>query len=99
MQKKNWKSQMTNVLWKTCLVAILGSLLVTTMGCTHVPERKGVELWRIDVEESILYRVIDDDTEQVIPFYKNQKAIANFVCMDIQDYMAEIEQDIKRRCE
>jgi hypothetical protein len=55
------------------------------MGCTYVKERKETELWLIDPQESILYRVIEDNKEEVIPI-KNNNAVKRFMCVSGSEY-------------
>lgn len=66
-------------------------------GCTSVQERSEISVWRIDSEDKVLYRIVSEEVEQVVPMYQNQKALDHFLCIDKVDFMDLIEKRIKQR--
>lgn len=55
--------------------------------CTHVPEKKTKsdrEIWFINNEDLVLYRVINDYEETVIPL--RSKSATKFICVDKKEF-------------
>ena len=70
-------------------------LMANILGCSHANVRKSKnEIWLVDGEALVLYRVISDKQEQAIPI-KNNPAMNRFMCMDKDevDYWIEGSAD------
>ena len=55
--------------------------MTSILGCTHGSAKRKNEIWLVDGEDMVLYRVISDTKEQVIEIKKNP-AMKNFMCID-----------------
>ena len=71
----------TSAIWNLLTVA----LVTLTMGCTSAQKKESPrEIWLIDGKECALYRVKNDETEQVIPL--SSRDIGRFRCVDEREF-------------
>jgi hypothetical protein len=92
MQKKSHWKKMTNASSRKLLAALVVLLLLTNiLGCSHGPIKRKNEIWLVDGETLVLYRVISDEKEQAIPI-KNNPAMSRFMCLDKDEVDYWIEE-------
>lgn len=66
-----------------------------TLGCSHASVKRNNEVWLVDKEDVVLYRVISDTKEQAIPI-KNNPAMDRFMCVDkdeIDNWLEEVSRE------
>lgn len=73
-------------------MAPLFILLVNIVGCTHGNVRNGTVVWMIDEEDVVLYRILEDEQEIVIPIKMNDD-MQNFMCLDKDDVKFYSEEE------
>lgn len=96
MQRKSHWQKTTNVSLKKLLAAPVALLLMTNiLGCSHAPVKRKTEIWLVDGETLVLYRVVSDEKEQAIPI-KNNPAMERFMCMDKDEVDYWIEEGTDR---
>lgn len=61
------------------------------MGCTSGIGKRKTEIWFIDEEDAVLYRVINDKEEIAIPI-KNNKSMERFMCVDSDEFDEFVEE-------
>lgn len=59
-------------------------LSVSILGCSHASVKRDNEIWFIDAHELTLYRVVENDTEQIIPIPKNPD-MQKFMCISSEE--------------
>jgi hypothetical protein len=69
--------------------------MANTLGCSHGPAKRKNEIWLVDGEALVLYRVISDEKEQAIPI-KNNPAMKRFMCLDKTEADYWIEEGVER---
>ena len=96
MQKKSHWQKTTNVSLKKLLAAPVALLLITNiLGCSHAPVKRKTEIWLVDGDALVLYRVVSDEKEQAIPI-KNNPSMKRFMCMDKDEVDYWIEEGADR---
>lgn len=75
----NVTSEALKRLWGALAVLLM---LVGTMGCTHGPQKRKVEIWLIDGDTDVLYRRVSETYEDAIPISGNSRAMDRFMCID-----------------
>lgn len=65
-------------------------------GCTHGNVKTADEIWLIDPVDVVLYRVLDDNKEQVIPI-KSNPSMRKFICISQEEYVELIEALLEKR--
>jgi len=96
MQRKSHWKKTTNASLKKLLAAPVALLLITsTLGCTHGPVKRKNEIWLVDGEALVLYRVISDEKEQALPI-KGNPAMKRFMCLDKDEVDYWIEEGTER---
>lgn len=93
MRQKKVLKIATSVLWKM-LLAIAVIAVLSTMGCSSVPEKKNREIWLIDNVNLVLYRVADKDWEYAIPL--SHKSATEFMCISKREFDRVIEDMVKK---
>jgi len=68
---------------------------MSTMACTHSPQRKEIEVWLIDEEDLTLYRQIAGDKEEIIPI-ANNRSMQQFLCVSEDELYELVEDSIER---
>lgn len=88
MQQTNHLKPETKESLKKPLAVLVALLLLTsTLGCQSVKEKPTIvrkkknEIWLVDGEQLVLYRVISDTKEQTLTI-KNNPAMKKFMCID-----------------
>ena len=96
MQKKSlWKKTTNASLKKLLAVPVALLLMVSTLACSHAPAKRKNEIWLVDGDTLVLYRVISDEKEQAIPI-KNNPAMKRFMCLDKDEVDYWIEEGAER---
>lgn len=68
---------------KWLLVGVLALLIITSIqACQSDPVKRKTEIWLIDGEADVLYRVSGPGQEQTIKIKGNSEAMNNFMCID-----------------
>ncbi len=78
---------------KACL-AVVG-ILLSIMGCTSAQEREKTEIWLIDPNSVVLYRVVSDEKELVIPIKSNPE-MRKFMCISEDEMIRWIEKELEK---
>lgn len=72
--------------------AVLLGLLIS--GCSAAPVKKRNEVWKINSSELLLYRVVSDEEEEVIPILENPD-MKKFMCISGDEFDGFIEELVK----
>lgn len=64
------------------------------MGCLHVQEKNDREIWLIDNEKLVLYRVISDEMETAIPL--KHPTAKEFMCISKREFNRVIDDMVKK---
>lgn len=66
--------------------------MISTQGCQHASvKKKKTEIWFIDAEAAVLFRVTGPGQEQVLQIKDNPKAMNKFMCIDSNEFDFQIE--------
>jgi hypothetical protein len=93
MQQRKVLKLVTNVLLSLALALAIVTVLIM-MGCTSVKEKRDREIWLIDNESMVLYRVADNDWEYAIPL--NHPSSKQFMCISRKEFDRVIEDMVKK---
>lgn len=70
----------------------LGLLILPIIqGCMNAPVKRTIELWLVNSEEGVLYRVISNDREKIFPIKGNKEA-EKMMCVHQDQYYQLIEE-------
>jgi hypothetical protein len=75
-------------------LALLPIALLSMMGCSSVSAKNKREIWLIDNEALVLYRVIDDENEVAIPL--SHKTASEFMCISRREFDNVVEDLVKK---
>lgn len=96
MQKRSHWQKTTSVSSKRLLAAPVALLLMANiLGCSHAVAKRKNEIWLVDGDALVLYRVVSDEKEQAIPI-KNNPSMKRFMCMDKDEVDYWIEEGTDR---
>lgn len=95
------KTAIKESLKRLLAVLVVPLLLISTLGCqsasvkpTHLKKKKN-EIWLVDAEQLVLFRVISDTKEQTLEI-KNNPAMKKFMCVDKDEVDYWIEEGTDR---
>lgn len=67
--------------------------MISIQGCQHAyVKKKKTEIWFIDSDSAVLYRVTGPGQEQVLQIKNNSKAMNKFMCIDSDEFDFQIEE-------
>lgn len=93
MQRMNHLSKEINANWKKPSVALLVLLMsLVFQACTSVPVKVKPknEIWYIDAEDLVLFRVISETKEQAVPI-KNNPAMKKMMCIHEDEFESTVQ--------
>ena len=100
-QTTHLKPETKESLKKPLVVLVALLLLTSILGCqsasvksTHLKKKKN-EIWLVDGEQLVLFRVISDTKEQVLQI-KDNPAMKKFMCVDKDEVDYWIEEGTDR---
>lgn len=101
LKTNHWKAEIKENL-KKCLAALVVLLLLISIpACQHatvknqILKKKKNEIWLVDGEQLVLFRVISDTKEQILQI-KDNPAMNNFMCIDKTEADYWIESGVDR---
>jgi hypothetical protein len=78
---------------KIVLVGTAILTFLTMMGCQLMSPKNDREIWLIDNDELVLYRIINSSTEVSIPL--KHKTATEFMCIHKSKFNKIIDQEVK----
>ncbi len=64
-------------------------------GCTSATVKSRNEVWLIDYDDLVLYRVISDQREQAIPIFGNP-VMKDFVCVSSREFDELVKEIVNK---
>ncbi len=92
MLRKRRLKLKTSVLWSLKLACLTMAFLITT-ACGSFRAKKDREIWLIDNDQLVLYRVLDEYTEAQIDL--SHKTATQFMCISRTEFDKVIEDLVR----